>query len=98
MSGCRVDQQQPALLEAIGPDRNDASGRRRRDRVLGRARWLASGPCADRRGTVRNSVREAGSSLIEEPFAEDDGELRFGLDPLARGTFLFLSGVVQHQI
>lgn len=40
------------LPKATGPDHTDASGRRRRDRVLGRARWLAPRPCADRRSTT----------------------------------------------
>ena len=39
-------------------------------------------------------MREAGSSSIEEPFAEDDGELGLSLNPLARRTFPFLGGVV----
>ncbi|WP_245355776.1 transposase [Rhizobium leguminosarum] len=47
-------------------------------------------------GTVRNSVREAGSSLIEEPFAEDDGELGFGLEPFAGRTFPVFGRVVQN--
>ena len=38
------------------------------------------------------------SSLADEPFAEDDGELGFGLEPLARRPFPFLGGVVQDQI
>ena len=39
-------------------------------------------------------MREAGSSLIEEPFAEDNGELRFGLDPLARGVAWHVNGFI----
>lgn len=38
------------------------------------------------------------SSLADEPFAEDDGELGLGLEPFARRAFPFLGGVVQHQI
>ena len=38
------------------------------------------------------------SSLADEPFAEDDGELGLGLEPLARRSFPFLGRVVQHQI
>ena len=38
------------------------------------------------------------SSLADEPFAEDDGELRLGLEPLARRSFPFLGRVVQDQI
>ncbi|RAZ84739.1 hypothetical protein DPM33_30345 [Mesorhizobium hawassense] len=38
------------------------------------------------------------SSLADEPFAEHDGELGFGLEPLARRSFPFLGRVVEHQI
>jgi hypothetical protein len=38
------------------------------------------------------------SSLANEPFAEDDGELGLGLEPLARRPFPFLGSVVQNQI
>lgn len=38
------------------------------------------------------------SSLADEPFAEDDGELGFGLEPLARQSFPILGGMVQDQI
>ena len=38
------------------------------------------------------------SSLADEPFAEDDGELGLGLEPLARRSFPFLGRVVQDQI
>ena len=35
------------------------------------------------------------SSLADEPFAEDDGELGLGLEPFARRPFPFVSRVVQ---
>jgi hypothetical protein len=38
------------------------------------------------------------SSLADEPFAEDDGELGLGLEPLARRPFPFVSRVVQNQV
>ena len=38
------------------------------------------------------------SSLTDEPFAEDDGELGLGLEPFARRSLPFLGRVVQHQI
>ena len=38
------------------------------------------------------------SSLADEPFAEDDGELGFGLEPFARRPFPFVSRVVQNQV
>lgn len=38
------------------------------------------------------------SSLADEPFAECDGELCLGLDPLARRPFPFLGRVIEHQI
>lgn len=38
------------------------------------------------------------SSLADEALAEDDGELWLGLEPLARRSFPFLGGVVEHQI
>ncbi|ESZ18759.1 hypothetical protein X734_32860 [Mesorhizobium sp. L2C084A000] len=38
------------------------------------------------------------SSLADEPFAEDDGELGLGLEPFARRSFPILGGVVQDQI
>ena len=49
-------------------------------------------------GTVVNFVREAGSASADEPFAEDDGELRLGLHPFARRPFPFLGSVVKNQI
>ena len=48
-------------------------------------------------GTVRNSVRGAGS-LVEEPLAEDDGELCLCFDPFPRRALPLLCGVVEHQI
>jgi predicted DNA-binding ribbon-helix-helix protein len=38
------------------------------------------------------------SSLADEPFAEDDGELGLGLEPFARRPFPFVSRVVQNQV
>lgn len=38
------------------------------------------------------------SSVADEPFAEDDGELGFCLAPLPRGPFPVLGGVVENQI
>ena len=38
------------------------------------------------------------SSLADEPFAEDDGELCFGLDPVPWRAFPVLGSVVQHQV
>ena len=38
------------------------------------------------------------SSLADEPFAEDDGELHLSFEPLARRSFPFLGRVVQDQI
>ena len=38
------------------------------------------------------------SSLVDEPFAEDDGELCLGLEPLARRAFPLLGGLVQDEI
>lgn len=38
------------------------------------------------------------SSPTDEPFAEDDGELDLGLEPLAGRSFPFLGRVVQDQI
>lgn len=38
------------------------------------------------------------SSLADEPFAEDDGELGLGLEPLARRPFPFHGSVVENQI
>ena len=38
------------------------------------------------------------SSLGDEPFAEDDGELSFCLEPLARRPFPVLGSVVENQI
>ena len=38
------------------------------------------------------------SSLADEPFAEDDGELGLGLEPFARRPFAFVSRVVQNQV
>ena len=38
------------------------------------------------------------SSLADEPFVEDDGELGLGLEPLARRSFPFVSRVVQNQV
>jgi hypothetical protein len=49
-------------------------------------------------GTVRNSVREADSSLSDEPFAEDDGELGLGLEPLTRRPLPFFGRVVENEI
>ncbi len=48
-------------------------------------------------GTVRNSVRGAGS-LVEEPLAEDDGELCLCFAPFPRRALPLLCGVVEHQI
>ena len=51
-------------------------------------------------GLSGNSVLEAVlvSSLDDEAFAEDDGELRFGLDPFTRRPFPVRGGVVQNEI
>ena len=49
------------------------------------------------KGTVRNSVRGAGS-LVEEPLAEDDGELCLCFAPFPRRALPLLCGVVEHQI
>ena len=38
------------------------------------------------------------SSLADEPFAEDDGELGLGVEPFARWLFPFVSRVVQNQV
>jgi hypothetical protein len=38
------------------------------------------------------------SSLADEALAEDDGELCLGLEPLARGSFPILSGVVEDEV
>ena len=38
------------------------------------------------------------SSLADGRFAEDDGELGFGLGPLAQRTFPFLGRVVEDQV
>ena len=38
------------------------------------------------------------SSLVDEPLAEDDGELGLGLEPFARRSFPLLGRVVQDQI
>ncbi len=38
------------------------------------------------------------SSLTDEPFAEDDGELCLGLEPFARRSFPFLGRVIENQI
>ena len=49
-------------------------------------------------GTVRNSVREAGSSSEDEALAEDDGELRLGLDPFAWRTFPLRRRLVENEV
>ena len=36
--------------------------------------------------------------MADEPFAEDDGKLDFGLKPLARRPFPVLGGMVEYQI
>ena len=36
--------------------------------------------------------------MSDEPFAEDDGELGFRLEPLARRSFPFLGRVVEDEI
>ena len=66
------------------------------------------GGAGDRGGRGRAGDRAAGlsgilcarpvSSLADEPFAEDDGELGLGLEPLARRSFPFLGRVVEDQI
>jgi hypothetical protein len=38
------------------------------------------------------------SSLSDEPFAEDDGELGLGLEPLTRRPLPFLGRVVENEI
>ena len=38
------------------------------------------------------------SSLSDEPFAEDDGELGLGLEPLSRRPLPFLRRVVENEI
>ena len=36
--------------------------------------------------------------LVYEPFAEDDGELRFSYDPFTRRPFPFLCQVIEHEV
>jgi len=36
-------------------------------------------------------VRQSATSLADEPFAEDDGELGLGLEPFARRSFPFFA-------
>lgn len=50
------------------------------------------------KGTVGYFVRGAGLSSEHEALAEDDGELCFGLEPLARRPLPFLGGVIEHEI
>lgn len=38
------------------------------------------------------------SSLADEPFTEDDGELCLGLEPFARRSFPFVGRVIEHQV
>ena len=59
----------------------------------------ASCACARRFGDYQEfRARGRFSSLADEPFAEDDGELGLGLEPLARRPFPFVSRVVQNQV
>ena len=50
------------------------------------------------RNFQRGRARGRFSSLVDEPFAEDDGELGLGLEPFARRPFPFVSRVVQNQV
>ena len=61
---------------------------------------LSVSTLADQVGRDYQEFRARGrfSSLADEPFAEDDGELGLGLEPLARRPFPFVSRVVQNQV
>jgi len=53
---------------------------------------------AARRDYQEFRARGRFSSLVDEPFAEDDGESGLGLEPFARRPFPFVSRVVQNQV
>ena len=69
------------------------------------SRWAKSGvwenlfkALADDRACRIFCARGLFRSLADEPLAEDDGELRLGLEPFARRSFPVVGGSVQHQI
>ena len=81
----------------------------RRRRVVAKAEWT-QGAANPRFVVTSLKPEETGrglsgilcarrvSSLADEPFAEDDGELHLSFEPLARRSFPFLGRVVQDQI
>jgi hypothetical protein len=64
--------------------------------------WSADGSCirlrAERPGSSGILCVRLISSLSDEPFAEDDGELGLGLEPLTRRPLPFLGRVVENEI